>query len=170
MTSRNPVDWMVARTRMSRASFTYKYGFGQNLLLRISQGRFLSITPRIVDALLNEWAARGIPLSEFSEEFGTLDIDEAYQEWVKKTRISHRSAMPHRVADNTALLPFARLVAEVGSISGMAKLLVIPDIYVQSYSDGKHAIMPEVLKKALHEVGYPYVEELEKAQRIWMEE
>ena len=163
----NPVDFMVRRTGLSRAEFTAKHGFGKNLLGRLSQGRLQSVTPRIAAALWGEWQERGLDQDDFDAEYGTLDVDLAYQRWVTNRRISNRAKLPEAVKDNTSITPFARVVRAIGSISKTAQTLVVADVVVQRYADGRQKSMPEPIRTALHEMGYPHTEALAAAQTRW---
>ena len=108
--SKNPVDFMIERTGLSRTEFAVKHGFGKNLLGRLVQGRLQSVTPRISAALWREWQDRGLDQDDFDEEYGGLDVDLAYQQWVTNRRISNRVKLPESVKDDKQVTPFARMV------------------------------------------------------------
>lgn len=165
----NPVDFMISRTGLSRIEFAVKHGFGKNLLGRLVQGRLQSVTPRISAALWAEWRDRGLDQDDFDAEYGTLDIDTAYQRWVTNRRIANRALLPLSalVKDDPKITPFARLVQAIGSISKTAKTLVVADVVVQRYSDGRQKSMPEAIRTALHEMAYPHTESLDSAQQRW---
>lgn len=165
--NKNPVAFMVDHTTMSRAEFTAKYGFGKNLLGRLSQGRLQSVSPRVASALWEEWKVRGIDQDDFDAEYGTLDVDTAYQRWVQNRRLSNRAKLPTAVKDDTRITPFARLVQAIGSISKTAQVLVVADVVVQRYADGRQRSMPDSIRTALHEMKYPHTESLDAAQQRW---
>lgn len=165
----NPIDFMIAKTGMSRAEVTAKYSLGKNLLIRASQGRVQSITPKIESVLWKEWKERGIDQDLFDEEYGTLSLNHAFQVWRAQERASRRGDVPVQVENDTKIPPFARLVKAVGSISKTAKLLMVADLPVQSYTRGTTAGMPEPIKEALDELGYPHTKGLAQAQKIWQE-
>ena len=165
--SKNPVDFMIERTGLSRIEFAVKHGFGKNTLGRLVQGRLQSVTPRISSALWGEWRDRGLDQDDFDAAYGTLDVNSAYQAWVTNRRISNRVKLPVSVKDNPKITPFARLVRAIGSVSKTAQTLAVADVVVQRYADGRQKSMPDSIRTALLEMGYEHTEALDKAQQRW---
>lgn len=165
--SKNPVDFMIEKTGLSRTEFAIKHGFGKNLLVRLVQGRFQSVTHRISSALWKEWQERGLDQDEFDEVYGTLDVDLAYQNWVKNRRLTNKVKLPDKVRDDPSITPFARLVRAIGSVSKTAGVLAVADVVVQRYADGRQRTMPESIKQALTDMGYTHTAALGKAQERW---
>lgn len=165
--NKNPVDFMIERTGLSRTEFAVKYDFGKNILGRVAQGRLQSVTPRISSALWSEWRERGLDQDDFDAEYGTLDVNTAYQRWVHNARVSNRVKLPGAVKDDPKITPFARLVRAIGSISKTAQTLVVADVVVQRYADGRQKAMPDAIRTALHEMDYPHTEALDKSQQRW---
>ena len=166
---RNPIEFMISRTGLSRTEFAVKHGFGKNLLTRLAQGRLQSVTPRISGALWSEWQDRGIDQDEFDAEYGTLDIGVAYQRWVSNRRITNRVKLPANVVNDPSITPFGRIVQRIGSVSKTAQTLAVADVVVQRYADGRQKTMPEAIRTALTEMGYGHVDALDKAQHMWHE-
>lgn len=164
---RNPVDFMIDRTGMSRTEFSVKHGFGKNTLGRLAQGRLQSVTPRISGALWQEWQDRGLDQDDFDAAYHTLDVDSAYQAWVTNRRLTNRVKLPTSVKDDPRITPFARFVREIGSVSKTAQTLAVADVVVQRYADGRQKSMPESIRTALHEMGYKHTDALAKAQERW---
>lgn len=164
---RNPVDFMIAQTGLNRTEFTVKHGFGKNILTRVVQGRLQTVTPRIEAALWKEWQDRGIDQDLFDEEYGTLSVNSAYQRWVSNRRISNRVKLPVKLPDDRKISPFARLVRAIGSTSKTAQTLVVADVVVQRYADGRQKQMPEAIRESLTEMRYPHVADLDEAQKRW---
>ncbi len=165
--NKNPVDFMIERTGLSRTEFAVKHGFGKNILGRVAQGRLQSVTPRISAALWKEWQERGLDQDDFDAEYGTLDVNVAYQRWVHNRRISNRDFLPSSVKDDKKITPFARFVKAIGSVSKTAQTLVVADVVVQRYADGRQRAMPDAIRTALHEMEYPHTEALDASQRRW---
>ena len=165
--TQNPVEFMIQRAGMSRADFGVKYDFGRNFLTRIVQGRVRSVTDRLSKSLWDEWKRKGIDQDEFDEIFNTLDTDLAYQRWVSNRRLSNKPKLPQKLTDDRSITPFARVVDAIGSVSKTAATLVVADVAVQRYADGRQKAMPDSIRTALHEMGYPHVESLESAQKRW---
>ena len=164
---RNPVDFMISRTGLSRTEFALRHGFGKNTLTRLVQGRLQSVTPRISGALWAEWSDRGVDQDDFDSEYHTLDVNTAYQRWVNNRRLLNKTKLPGAVKDNPSITPFARIVKEIGSVSKTAQTLVVADVAVQRYADGRQRAMPDAIRDALTTMGYPHVEALDKAQERW---
>lgn len=169
MTLTNPVDFMVRKTGLSRAEFTAKHGLGKNLLLKASQGRVQSITGTISQALWSEWKAKGIDQDLFDEEYGTTDLDVAFQHWRSEDRKRRRGTVPVAVPNMPYLSPFMRLVTAIGSLSKTAKMLAVPDLPVSQYASGRQTVMPKSIATALGELEYPHTKDLDRAQRVWLE-
>jgi hypothetical protein len=164
---KNPVDFMISQSGLNRAEFSVKYGYGKNTLTRVSQGRLQSITSRVESDLWAEWREKGIDQDLFDAEYNTLSVDSAYQRWVTNRRVSNRVKLPAKIVNDTKITPFARLVRAIGSISKTAQTIVVADVVVQRYADGRQKQMPEAIKQALTEMRYPHVQDLEKAQQKW---
>ena len=167
MTFINPIDYMILKTRSSRAEITEKYGLGKNLLLKATQGRVQSITPRISQALFKEWQEKGLDFDMFDEVYGTLDLDVAYKKWISEARFQDRGSLPVEVENDPSISPFMRLVNAVGSKSRMSQLLRVPDRPIFQYAEGERKTMPETIRVALAEMDYPHLGALEEAQIIW---
>lgn len=169
MSTVNPVDFMVHKTGLSRAELTARHGLGKNLLLRASQGRVQSITPKIEMVLWKEWKARGIDQDLFDSEYRTLSLDHAFQTWRDRTRKARQGLVPAQVPQDPAIPPFYRIVNAIGSLSATAKLLMVADLPVDNYAKAQTVGMPEPIFKALTDLKYPHISELDKAQKAWQE-
>ena len=165
----NPVDFMIRRIGLSRAEVTAKHRLGKNLLLKASQGRVQTITPRISVVLWKEWQDRGIDQDEFDALYRTLDLDLAYQTWRQKARKRNKGEVPTRISQNVALSPFRRLVDAIGGEARTAKLLFVPDVPVSQYASGRQKAMPVPILEALKDLEYPHIDTLDRAQRTWRE-
>lgn len=167
MSTPSPVDFMVRRIGLSRAELTAKHGLGKNLLLKASQGRVQSITPKIANVLWKEWQERGIDQDEFDALYSTLDLDLAFQRWRTRERLARAGQVPTTVRQLTQFSPFQRLVSAIGGGSRTAKLLMVADIPVAQYASGRQTAMPVPIHQALTDLRYPHIEALDKAQRAW---
>ncbi len=163
----NPVDFAISRTGMSRSEFAAKHGFGKNIFTRVAQGRLQSITSRISQAVWSEWRERGLDQDDVDAEYGTLDLDVAYQRWVQNQRVKNRPLLPEKLPALDKITPFARIVKAIGSVSKTAKTLVVPDAVVQRYADGRQVKMPQPIRDSLSQMKYPHLESLDAAQQRW---
>lgn len=163
----NPVDFMIQRSGLSRAEFAAKYDFGRNFLTRVVQGRARSVTTRLSKALWDEWKLKGIDQDDFDDLYRTLDVDTAFQRWVTNRRITNKVKLPETLPNDKKITPFMRLVRAIGSVSKTAQTLVVADVAVQRYADGRQKTMPDSIKTALHEMQYPHTSSLASAQERW---
>lgn len=163
----NPADFMIKRTGMSRMEITEKHLLGKNLLLKVSQGRVHTITPRIESVLWHEWTERGIDQDLFDAEYGTLSLDTAYQKWRDQQRARNNGKIPTGVKLDPRVSPFRSIVNAVGGVSRMAKILLVADSPVEEYAKGRQIVMPLSVREALSDVKYPNIEKLDIAQKAW---
>lgn len=164
---KNPIDFLVDGTGLTRAEVTAKQKLGKNLLLRMSQGRLQGITERMSDVLWAEWDRAQPDHLAFVDAYGTEDLDTAYQAWVKSARKSRKGKLPKVLSQDVRIPPFGRLVKAIGSVSKTAQFLAVADLPVQQYAKGKQLKMPDVIREALTDLAYPHIEELDSAQRNW---
>lgn len=147
MTSENPVDYLIRRCGMTRVGFTREYGFGENHLLLVSQGRKESVSPKLEAALTDLCRKRGVKWHiELSNQYGTDDIHEAFGLW--RTAQRQQAKLPQKVLPGLGS-PMGRIVRHFGSIAQTAKALRVRDIHVRTYMDGDR--MPAPLFEAISE-------------------
>lgn len=147
MTAENPVDYLIRRCGMTRVAFTREYGFGENHLLLVSQGRKESVGPRLMEALAQACAKHGVrPNIELSHTYGTGNIEDAYAEWIRDQR--QTAQLPQTVKAGLGS-PMARLVRHYGSIAQTAKVLRVRDLVVRRYMDSEK--MPQPIYTAISE-------------------
>lgn len=167
-TSANPLDWALQKIGMTRAAFGAEIGFGKSYLIRVSQGRHSNLGTNVEAKLYKLAEAKGLDLDE--EILGlygpSTTLDEAYDWWV----IQHRKAqtLPEPVK-NQKLNPFMRLIQAAGGVARMSALLAAPDPLVERYAKGKTYRMPMPIMIALSDVGYQYINELDRAMIQWGE-
>lgn len=147
MTSENPVDYLIRRCGMTRVAFTREYGFGENHLLLVAQGRKESVSPKLEAALLNALERRSIRWrNELRNQYGTDDIQQAFLSWRKAQRA--QAKLPQKVLPGLGS-PMGRIVRHFGSIAQTAKALRVRDIHVRTYMDSDK--IPQPLYEAITE-------------------
>jgi hypothetical protein len=158
MTNENPVDYLIRRCGMTRIAFTREYGFGENHLLLVAQGRKESVSPKLKAALLDLCQKRGLHMDdELQRQYATDSIDDAFENWRTDQRWLAR--LPDRVMPGLGS-PMARIVKHFGSIAQTAKALRVRDIHVRTYMESDR--MPSPLFEAISETrwGRPGAEAL----------
>lgn len=150
MTNENPVDYLIRRCGMTRIAFTREYGFGENHLLLVAQGRKESIGDRLYTALHHAATTRGINLGiELQNTYGHSHLADAWLAW--RTEQRAKADLPLSVRSGLGS-PMARLVRHFGSVSATAKALRVRDINVRRYMDTDR--MPEPIFDALCETSW----------------
>ena len=150
MTNENPVDYLIRRCGMTRIAFTREYGFGENHLLLVAQGRKESVSPKLQAALLDLCQKRGLRMdSELEFQYGTDDVNEAFENWRTDQRAQAR--LPERVMPGLGS-PMARIVKHFGSIAQTAKALRVRDIHVRTYMNSER--IPSPLFEAVAETNW----------------
>lgn len=140
MTNENPVDYLIRRCGMTRVAFTREYGFGENHLLLVAQGRKESVGPKLRSALETACVKHGVTLSlELLNNYGVRTIDEAFTEWRQAQR--RQARLPQKVMPGVGS-PMARIVRHFGSIAQTAKQLRVRDIVVRRYMDAEKMPLP----------------------------
>jgi hypothetical protein len=147
MTNENPVDYLIRRCGMTRVAFTREYGFGENHLLLVAQGRKESVGPKLRAALEDACVRHGVTISlELLNNYGVRDLDLAFEEW--RTRQRQAARLPQQIKPGVGS-PMARIVRHFGSIAQTAKQLRVRDIVVRRYMDTEK--MPTPIYEALVE-------------------
>lgn len=160
----NPFDWAIKRLGMTRAEFSRVTGFGKPYLLRVGQGRHAQIGDRVLAALYSEAKDRGVDLdAELEAEYGTDDLQEAWENWVLHHRQLQTIPNPAKGGGN----PFARLVKSAGGVARMAALLAVPDPLVERYSKGLTPRMPAPIRQAFEDMGYEHLVHLDISMHEW---
>jgi hypothetical protein len=156
----NPVDFLLRQYGVTRSAFTKSYGFGENHLLLVAQGRKEGVGDMLESALYREAESSGINLfAALENKYGFGDIDEAWFFWRLNQR--HRTNLPDLRPGIGS--PMARLVRTVGSIAKTAKLLRVRDIMVKKYMH--QAEMPSPIRNAFEEIeGVEFTQRFDQAQ------
>lgn len=169
MAQREPVDLLVKASGLSRRAFAREYGVGEQVLLRLSQGRFTRVPESIVVALRacypDERDMRGL----LYEAFGTQDLQEAYEDWRDDLKPDPLPTQEELAAQDVALSPAQRLAAAVGSMSKLAKITKTHDFVVRRYVSGVTRELPESMRAAMKEQKWPHVDQLDRAQQAWLD-
>jgi ASC-1-like (ASCH) protein len=162
----NPVDYLIRRLGMSKLAFTRKYGLGENHLLLVSQGRKESVSLGLIEVLTQEATEKGLPLRQtLDEEYGTGNLNEAYQTWIKHAR--SETDLRVRIPNQREVSPWASIVAQIGSVSATSKLLKVRFIAVRKYLTTPE--MPAPIREALEDIGWTGITRLDRAQHRFFE-
>jgi DNA-binding XRE family transcriptional regulator len=167
---KNPYVKLRELCGMSQKGFATKHGFGKMTMVYLESGMYTRVSDRQSIALGKECSEKGIDARNVLEElYGTDSLNEAYLAWRSSDRkfraptVLAKVAPPFLGDDKSS--PVAVFVRDTaGSLQGFCKLLKVPSITMTRYIRGETVSMPEALREALWDVGYPHVDALEKAQ------
>lgn len=169
MTQREPVDQLVRASGLSRRAFAREHGVGEQVLLRLSQGRFSRIPESIETAIENEYKDNYDSVLAIVREFEASNLQHAYELW--------RGALPKAALptdkeleeQDQALSPAARLAAAVGSMSKLAKVTHTHDYVVRRYVHGETRELPASMRDAMEAQKWPHTDQLDRAQQQWLD-
>lgn len=168
-----PVDRLVKASGLSRRAFARQFGVGEQVLLRLSQGRFTTVPPSIVQALREAYPDARDMRGILAEDYGTQDIVEAYETWREKRPARERGMLPtgaelEALADS-GMSPAQILAAAAGSMSKLAAILQVHDYVVRRYVSGKTRELPASMREAMVKLSWPHTDHLDRAQQSWLE-
>lgn len=167
METREPVDLLVKASGLSRRAFAKEYGVGEQVLLRLSQGRFSSVPASVVQAV---YAAHGPDLAELlNDAYGERDLQPAYAKWRSGLPTDPLPGELALAAQDKALSPAQRLAAAVGSMSKLAKVTHTHDYVVRRYVHGETRELPASMRLAMEEANWPHIDQLDRAQQAWLD-
>jgi hypothetical protein len=167
MERREPVDLLVKASGLSRRQFAREHGVGEQVLLRLSQGRFSSVPQSIVDAV---YAAHNIDELQdlLRDAYGSDEVQESYARWRESLPAVLLPTEQDIAAQDTALSPAQRLAAAVGSMSKLAKITKTHDFVVRRYVHGETRELPASMRAAMEEQKWPHTDQLDRAQQAWL--
>lgn len=167
-----PVDRLVKASGLSRRAFAARHSIGEQVLLRLSQGRFTKVPPSVVQALREAYPDPRDMRSILVDEYGTQDIEEAYVSW-RESRADAAGRLPTEkelaAANDGESSPAQMLAAAVGSMSKLAAVLQVHDYVVRRYVSGRTRELPASMRAAMEKLSWPHIEHLDKAQQSFLE-
>lgn len=169
----NPYKRLRELTTTSQKDFAAKYQFSKTAMIYVESGQFPDISEYMVQSLAKELDAKGISGKEIlTEEYGQVNLQDAYHQWQTNERMQNAHLLytvrPTEGSLVPSLSPFHIFVKETtGTLQGFCKALKVPSSTVKRYEVGATKSMPSVIREALSEVRYPYIEQLEDLQRTW---
>jgi hypothetical protein len=155
----------VKASGLSRRAFSKEFGVGEQVLLRLSQGRSTKVPPSIENAI--EEAVDIETIQETVREFGAGNLQEAYDIW--RTEQQSVGQLPDKITSHEGS-PAQRLAAEVGSMSRLAKILHVHDYVVRRYVQGITKELPQSMRDSMQALGWRHTDALDNAQQHWLEQ
>lgn len=168
MEPREPVDLLVRASGLSRRAFAREYGVGEQVLLRLSQGRFSRVPDSIVKAVTEAHDLDGYQ-GLLYDAYGETSLQEAYTKWREAQVAVPLPTEADLAAQDRALSPAARLAAAVGSMSKLAKVTRTHDFVVRRYVHGETRELPASMRAAMEEQHWPHTDHLDQAQQLWLD-
>ena len=168
MSQLEPVTLLVKASGFSRRSFAKEYGVGEQVLLRLSQGRFSRVPESVVVAVTKAHGFDGYQ-GLLYDEYGTADLQEAYTKWREEQAITPLPTAEELASQDRALSPAQRLAAAVGSMSRLAKITRTHDYVVRRYVHGETRELPASMRAAMEHQRWPHTEQLDSNQQKWLD-
>lgn len=167
METREPVDLLVRATGLSRRAFAREYGVGEQVLLRVSQGRFTKLPPSVERAIEDAYEPDQLAIM-LREGYGVQDLGMAYGIWREEQPVGKLPTEGElRKAKGDS--PAQKLANAVGSMSKLAKLLHVHDYVVRRYVSGLTRELPHSMRDSMEKLGWPHVDHLDYAQQAWLD-
>lgn len=166
MELREPVDRLVRASGLSRRQFAREHQVGEQVLLRLSQGRFSRVPASIERAVRAEFPD---DLEQMLKDgYGTGDLQEAYASWRDRQPLA---SLPDeaKLRDSDGDSPAKRLATAVGSMSKLAKILHVHDFVVRRYVNGETRELPKSMREAMEARKWPHTDQLDRAQQAWFD-
>lgn len=177
MEAREPTDLLVRASGLSRRAFAKQFGVGEQVLLRLSQGRFTRVPESIVEALQacfdpDQGSTYSTQIRQMLVEgYGTGDLQDAYRAWREHARpfgdLPSERALKQQ---DRALSPAKQLAAAVGSMSKLAKILRVHDYVVRRYVSGETRELPASMRESMVALKWPHADQLDRAQQFWLDQ
>lgn len=162
---------------MSARAFEREHHFAHQTMIDAVAGTFERFPDRIADALAVEFLRQGMDLSGWlAEEYGGLSnysMDEIYRVWRRldrerfKDQFMIRPMPPFspKPRNSSPMMEYIEVTA--GSITGFSKKMKVPSVTVRRYARGVTKKMPEAVREAFDEIGYPFTDEMERLMGVW---
>jgi len=168
MEKREPVDLLIKASGLSRRAFAREHEVGEQVLLRLAQGRFSRVPESIVAAVTE---VHGIDAQQelLHDAYGTFSLQEAYAAWREALPKIELPTEAELAAQDKALSPAQRLSAAVGSMSKLAKVTHTHDFVVRRYVHGETRVLPESMRAAMEDQNWPHTDQLDAAQQRWLD-
>lgn len=171
----NPCVLLRKKCGINQKDFAAKYGFHKTTMVYWDAGMYPEISNRMNNSLALECAEKGVDaVGELLVAYGEKTLAKAYAKWQHQTRLEQRDRFasvrvrPRKASDKTPFYWF--ILDSTGSLQSFCKTLLVPASTTSRYSSGTTTVMPEVIEKALGQVGYPHIEGLRAAQNQWLKE
>lgn len=165
----SPTDRLIKELGMTRRDFAEHTGLGENGLLRVGQGRMPGLSDGLVRTFERVFAERGIDMyAALGEWYGTPDLRAAYQQW--RLQEASKAQLPVNLPRSEGKSPAEVFAGAVGSMSKVAQTLRVNDYVVRLWVKGKTRDLPHQMRESMELCGWPYADELERAQQEWLDE
>jgi transcriptional regulator with XRE-family HTH domain len=168
MTS-EPVDTLIKATGLSRRAFAKQYGVGEQVLLRLSQGRFTKVPESVINAIYLAYDHQLETLEATIDEYtDQQSLQAAYRAWRESRQPV--GELPERIPNIPGKSPAQRLAVAVGSMSKLAAVLHVHDFVVRRYVNGETRELPRSMRESMEKLGWGNgAESLDRHQKLWLD-
>lgn len=171
----NPVSRILQLASTSELAFRRTYGFSKQFMVDVTAGTYTQLSDRLHETLKDLVTKKGVDVRGLlRDEYQTDTLDAAYLDWQREQRIEVRDKfLAVKPEPGTVELPPAHFFVKYtsGSPTTFSKELKVPPQTVRRWVSGqiKNGQMPEAIADALIEISYPYLDALDRMQRVWTE-
>ena len=173
MALKNPFQRLLDRCGVSLNQFRERFGFSAMTMRYIVDGRYVSLSDRMVLSLGELCHEKGVDARELLvDEYGETNLQDAYQHWQVDSRMGvggKYHVEPTRWSAKVS--PFQAFIeVTAGTQWTFCKELKLDAAAVRRYANGQSLGMPIAIEHALREIEYPYLRNLLEAQLAWRQE
>jgi len=167
--NREPVDTLIKATGLSRRAFAKQYGVGEQVLLRLSQGRFTKVPESVAYAIYEAYEDDPKTLEETIADYTSEQtLQAAYREW--RERQQPVGSLPDKIPAIPGKSPAQRLAVAVGSMSKLAAVLHVHDFVVRRYVNGQTYELPHSMRESMIALGWEQgANKLDEHQKRWLD-
>lgn len=169
----NPFQRLLEQCGISQIQFRERFGFSAMTMRYILDGRYVSLSDRMVLSLGELCHEKGVDARQILlDEYAEPTLQDAYQQWQIDSRrgiAAKYHVEPSRWSAKKS--PFeAYIEATAGTQWTFCKELKLDAAAVRRYANGQSVSMPIAIEHAMREIEYPYLRNLLEAQRAWRDE
>lgn len=161
MTAESPFKRLRLLSGTRQNDLAEQAGISVTALVNVEAGLYETVPARANLALARACRNAGVgAMSVLINEYGDASLDGAMRTWQRRHRESY---------DLTDLEPMSleQMIEVFGKADRFCKALCVPTAALHNYRSGKLRTMPLVIREALTEAGYAWVNEMER-HSVWL--
>jgi transcriptional regulator with XRE-family HTH domain len=159
VTDESPFKRLRLLAGVQQKDLAQRAGVSVTALVNIEAGLYETVPQRANMALARACRNAGVgALSVLMTEYGDASLDGAMRTWQRRQRQRYDLS-------TWGSITFEQLVGAFEKPDRFCKALCVPTAALHNYRSGKLRVMPLVIREALQDAGYPYIDEMERAEQ-----